>query len=207
MLYIIQVRLYVHHNISYLGTFEQLVDWIPLVPRELLKQARIDSRQLWTSQRRDNTTNGSLQTADELSNVQEIASDLSDSLKSEASQVIPTQQIGAPEKSSSEILNLDSSKVVGLVVQVASNAQELGVDGSSVDGVCQKVWNSVRRRERAAVELVWNPLMTKRCSVAAILTLDTEPGLNVLVGQNPRRILLRVVGHESEDEGECGCTE
>ncbi|KAI7110360.1 hypothetical protein KC339_g76 [Hortaea werneckii] len=87
---------------------------------------------------------------------------------------------------------------------VPANVKELRVQGSGVEDICVEVVEFVRRPRRpttrtsAAIER-----LTLVGSIAAGLSIDSEPALDDVVAELSRRRLLTVVGHEAVDEGVC----
>lgn len=74
------------------------------------------------------------------------------------------------------------------------SVQEIG------DEVGELVWVLLG----TTVPVGWDFFLTLQGREAAALALDSEPGLEDVVGQQPNGFGLRVVGHEAEDECVCG---
>lgn len=94
--------------------------------------------QLWATQLSNDITDSVLQLVEQVEK-HSIRLELGSSLEGEAAKIVALEQIRRVEDTTSEVLDVDTGEVIGLAVEVASNVQELWVQGSKVDNI------SVRR--------------------------------------------------------------
>lgn len=75
--------------------------------------------------------------------------------------VVALQKIGSVEQAARQTGDVDTGKVVGLAVEVATNAQKLWVKAGCYDSVCEEVWDGVRCNNAAAPPVFWDALPTE----------------------------------------------
>lgn len=131
------------------------------VSRELLKLCLVDLLQLWAAERSNEVSDSVLKLSEDRCE-KEISLDLSSGLEREAAKVVALEEVGRVEDASGEVLEIDTSKVVALAVEVATDVQEFWVQSGEVDNVAEEVWDGVGCGQGAAVPVLGNALVTMR---------------------------------------------
>merc|ERR1711915_1087644 len=162
------------------------------IARELLKQILINLVKL-----------GAAQLADRVEKTQEqVRLGCRRQLIGKAAEIVALEEVGGVEDTACQVGDVDAREAVG-GSEITANVKELRVQGSGVEDICVEVVEFVRVCDRTLVPVLGNSFMALVGSIAAGLSIDSEPALDDVVAELSRRRLLTVVGHEAVDEGVC----